>query len=395
MLRTQLIGFVCFGLAVMLLISMNLMAGTAPHLVAGTLENQEYITWLGLQNRSGKTCLVTIQYHKGAMKLPDETLLTDGEDLGNAFSKEIPSHGSTSFEVSTAPGTESIFTGAASVFFRDSVCLNEVGITAEYRVKPTSRVTSISELFSYPLVPATPLNQCRIARIKYNPPTEIPAVATVSNGGVVLPTGTTRYMQLYDQDGVLVNSTTPTEYDGSHSAQNLPEHFPGQGPVSGLWKVCTEKPDGFAGTAAIDVLFINVVNEGNIQFAATSSQQVNEDCKVDDNRMCLQNQRFGANLSLRDTPSGPSRLAKFGPFDGFSGTFIDELASLKMTVWVQNGCASDIPTFWVFANAETDTTAEYTLTVTDTSTGTTKTYQNGFGEPAAAVTDTSAFATCP
>ena len=109
-------------------------------------------------------------------------------------------------------------------------------------------------------------------------------------------------MQLYDQDGVLVNSTTPTEYDGSHSAQNLPEHFPEQGPVSGLWKVCTEKPDGFAGTAAIDVLFINVVNEGNIQFAATSSQQVNEDCKVDDNTMCLQKSNDSGPTSACVTP---------------------------------------------------------------------------------------------
>ncbi len=393
MLRTQPIGFVCFGSAVILLISMNLTAGTAPHLVAGTLEDDEFTTRLGLQNRSGKTCQVTIQYHEGALKLPGKKLLTDGQDLGNAFPKEIPSHGSTSFEVSTAPGTETIFTGAASVFFGDSVCLNEVGITAEYRVKPASGVTSIKELFSYPVGSATPLGQCTIARINYNPPSEIPAVAPVSNGGVVLPAGTKRFMQVYDQDGVLVNSTTPTEYDGSHSAQNLPEVFPGQGAVSGIWKVCTEKPDDFDGTAAIDVLYINVVNEGNIQFAATSSQQINEDCKLDDTTMCLLNQRFGASLSLRDTPSGPSRLAEVGSFHGSSGTFVDEQASLKMTLSVQNGCASDFPAYWLIAAS--DTTVEYTLTVTDTSNGMIKTYQNELGQPPPAIIDTEAFATCP
>ena len=178
MLRTQSIGFICFGSAVMLLISMNLMAGTAPHLVAGTLENDRFTTWLGLQNRSGKPCTVGVQYHRGAMKLPVEKLLTDGEDNGNFFTKELPSHGSTRIEVSTAPGTDTIFTGAASMFFEDPVCLNEVGITAEYRVKPASRVTTISELFSYPVGSATPLGQCTIARINYNPPFEIPAVAT-------------------------------------------------------------------------------------------------------------------------------------------------------------------------------------------------------------------------
>jgi hypothetical protein len=393
MLRTQSIGFICFGFALILLTSTNLMAGTAPHLVAGTLENDEFTTWLGLQNRSGKTCTVGVQYHRGAMKLPVETLLTDGVDMGNFFTKELPSHGSTRIEVSTAPGTDTIFTGAASIFFDDSVCLNEVGITAEYRVKPASRVTAISELFSYPVGSATPLGQCTIARISYNPPSEIPAVATVSNGGVVLPAGTKRFMQVYDQDGVLVNSTTPTEYDGSHSAQNLPEVFPGQGAVSGIWKVCTEKPDDFDGTAAIDVLYINVVNEGNIQFAATSSQQINEDCKLDDTTMCLLNQQFGASLSLRDTPSGPSRLAKVGSFDGSSGTFIDEQASLKMTLSVQNGCASDFPAYWLIAAS--DTTVEYTLTVTDTSSDMTKTYQNELGQPSPAIVDTAAFATCP
>ena len=153
-----------------LLISMNLMAGTAPHLVAGTLENQQFTTWLGLQNRSGKTCTVGVQYHRGAMKLPVETLLTDGENKGNFFTKELPSHGSTRIEVSTAPGTETIFTGAASILFEDNVYLNEVGITAEYRVKPASRVTSISELFPYAVGSTTPLGQCTIANINYNPP---------------------------------------------------------------------------------------------------------------------------------------------------------------------------------------------------------------------------------
>ncbi len=336
-----------------LLISMNLMAGTAPHLVAGTLENQQFTTWLGLQNRSGKTCTVGVQYHRGAMKLPVETLLTDGENKGNFFTKELPSHGSTRIEVSTAPGTETIFTGAASILFEDNVYLNEVGITAEYRVKPASRVTSISELFPYAVGSATPLGQCTIANINYNPPTEIPAVATVSNGGALLPPGTTRFMQLYDQDGVLVNSTTPTEYDGTHSAQNLPEIFPGQGPVSGLWKVCTERPNGFRGTAAIDVLYINVVNEGNIQFAATSSQKNNNNCKTDDTTLCLQNQRFQTQLSVRDTPTGPSRPAQVGPFDGSSGTLVEGQAGLSLTVSVQNGCSSGFNAYWVIVGGDT------------------------------------------
>ncbi len=225
MFKTRSTAFMYFGFAALLLTSMNLMAGTAPHLVAGTLENDEFTTWLGLQNRSGKTCKVVVQYQKGAMKLPDETLLTDGEDLGNSFFKDIPSHGSTSFEVSTAPGTGTVFTGSASFFFDNPVCQNDVGITAEFRVNPISQ-DIIDELFSYPVGPAIPLGKCAAARINFDPPFEIPGLATVSNGGAVLPSGTTRFMQLYDEDGALVNSTLPSEYDGTYTAQNLPEHFP-------------------------------------------------------------------------------------------------------------------------------------------------------------------------
>ncbi len=49
--------------------------------------------------------------------------------------------------------------------------------------------------------------------------------------------------------------------------------------------------------------------------------------------------------------------------------------------------------FWVFAAATTD--VEYTLTVTDTQTGSVRRYTNPLGTAAAATTDTAAFATCP
>jgi hypothetical protein len=47
----------------------------------------------------------------------------------------------------------------------------------------------------------------------------------------------------------------------------------------------------------------------------------------------------------------------------------------------------------VFAAATTN--VEYTLTVTDTRTSVSKVYMNELGQPAAAVTDTQAFSTCP
>ena len=49
--------------------------------------------------------------------------------------------------------------------------------------------------------------------------------------------------------------------------------------------------------------------------------------------------------------------------------------------------------FWVFCGGTTN--VEFTLTVTDTQTSQTKSYFNPLGMPAAPITDTSAFATCP
>ena len=49
--------------------------------------------------------------------------------------------------------------------------------------------------------------------------------------------------------------------------------------------------------------------------------------------------------------------------------------------------------FWVFAAATTN--VEYTLRVTDTATGATRSYEDPLGNAAPTVTDTQAFATCP
>lgn len=49
--------------------------------------------------------------------------------------------------------------------------------------------------------------------------------------------------------------------------------------------------------------------------------------------------------------------------------------------------------FWVFAASQTN--VEFELTVTDTQSNVQKTWRNPLGEPADAITDTQAFATCP
>ena len=66
----------------------------------------------------------------------------------------------------------------------------------------------------------------------------------------------------------------------------------------------------------------------------------------------------------------------------------------EMVVKVLDACDNPaFNSFWVFAAAATN--VGYTLRVTDTRTGQTRTWGNPLGNDAAAIRDTNAFATCP
>ncbi|MEM6797412.1 MAG: hypothetical protein AAF725_25810 [Acidobacteriota bacterium] len=60
---------------------------------------------------------------------------------------------------------------------------------------------------------------------------------------------------------------------------------------------------------------------------------------------------------------------------------------------VLDACTTQQPAYWVFLAGTTN--VEFTATVTDQQAGVTRVYSNPLGNPADAVTDTSAFLTCP
>lgn len=64
----------------------------------------------------------------------------------------------------------------------------------------------------------------------------------------------------------------------------------------------------------------------------------------------------------------------------------------EMLVKVLDGCAIN-NRYWVFAAATMD--VEYRMRVTDQQTGLVKEYSNPLGQPAVAVADSNAFASCP
>ena len=79
--------------------------------------------------------------------------------------------------------------------------------------------------------------------------------------------------------------------------------------------------------------------------------------------------------------------------NGHSGVFsFGDPADTELLFKVEDGCSSN-GYFGVSFAAATD--VGFTVTVTDTQSGETRTWENELGTPVPAVTDTSAFATCP
>jgi predicted esterase len=116
-------------------------------------------------------------------------------------------------------------------------------------------------------------------------------------------------------------------------------------------------------------------------------------CTPDATHLCLQQGRYRVAVTWNDgTGSGVGTVAT-GAVSSDSGVFwFFDPTNWEMMVKVLDGCTIN-QRIWVFAAALS--TVQYTLTVTDTVSGQTATYQHANGQPAVVTTDTGALATCP
>ena len=117
-----------------------------------------------------------------------------------------------------------------------------------------------------------------------------------------------------------------------------------------------------------------------------------EDCEASATRLCLRQNRFRVEVDWRDFEGdvGAGRVVGYQASDSGLFWFFDP-ENWELMVKVLDGCGFN-DRFWVFASASTN--VEYTLRVTDTATGDTKSYFNPLGTLAPAVADTGALATC-
>lgn len=117
-------------------------------------------------------------------------------------------------------------------------------------------------------------------------------------------------------------------------------------------------------------------------------------CVPSETTLCLQGGRFRVEVDWKDfenhTGKGHAIPLEGRDDSGLFWYFREE--NIELTVKVLNGCGLGNH-WWVFLSS--GSTVEYTVTVTDTLTGRTKTYTNDRGEAAPLVADTAAFSCNP
>jgi uncharacterized delta-60 repeat protein len=118
-------------------------------------------------------------------------------------------------------------------------------------------------------------------------------------------------------------------------------------------------------------------------------------CTPSSQALCLQGGRFRVEATWHDFTGGggSANVAQAGTADSGILYFYGP-DNWEILVKVLNGCGvNGNGRYWVFAAAAT--TLDFDLHVTDTQTGVVRDYHNPLGQPAGAITDTEAFATCP
>jgi pre-peptidase len=115
-------------------------------------------------------------------------------------------------------------------------------------------------------------------------------------------------------------------------------------------------------------------------------------CVANATTLCLNNNRFRVTVTFA-TNAGQSGNGMAVPETSDTGMFwFFSANNIEAIIKVVNGCALN-SRYWVFAGGLTNVAV--TITVTDTSNGTTRTYSNPQGVAFQPIQDTSAFATCP
>lgn len=130
----------------------------------------------------------------------------------------------------------------------------------------------------------------------------------------------------------------------------------------------------------------------NCLYSSNFDLQRQGTCTPSDTVMCLQNGRFSVSVNWEDQ-QGNKGVGTAIPSTDDSGLFwFFSPSNMELLIKVLDGCGINNK-YWVFFAATTD--QKFTVTVVDLQTGQQVEYTNPLKNPADAITDTSAFASCP
>jgi plastocyanin len=131
----------------------------------------------------------------------------------------------------------------------------------------------------------------------------------------------------------------------------------------------------------------------NVAFASTDA--VPAPCVADGQTLCLGSSgRFQVKVAyVAPTGSGTGTTVPLATIPDSGLFYFFDAGNIEMLIKVLNACSAPFNHYWVFFAATTN--VQFTVTVIDTTSGAVQTYFNPLNQPAAAVQDTSAFATCP
>ncbi len=116
------------------------------------------------------------------------------------------------------------------------------------------------------------------------------------------------------------------------------------------------------------------------------------DCVAGPETLCLRNNRFEVKVGWKNTTGGEGNAKVAPPTTGDSGIFyFFNPNNWEMLIKVLDGCTIN-DAFWVFAASSTD--LGLSIKVTDSKSDQSMTYTTTPGQPAPAITDTSALAVC-
>ncbi|MEM9407176.1 MAG: hypothetical protein AAGA81_14160 [Acidobacteriota bacterium] len=132
-----------------------------------------------------------------------------------------------------------------------------------------------------------------------------------------------------------------------------------------------------------------LVGHGEVLLAPEAAAAEKASCGGSADALCLANNRYRVEVDFTDFSGNTGSAFGGNLTDDTGALFFFDAANVEMLVKVLDACAIN-NRFWLFSGALTNVGVQ--MTVTDTVTGTERTYSNDLGTPFSAITDTQSFA---